>query len=822
MAKTKETKKSISESQVKMTKTDAEQLLLGKLSRYFGITFHEATKEQIYKAVVLAVRDILLEKRKKYHDKVKKEQGKRVYYMCMEFLLGRSLKNNVYNLGIEEELNSVLKDNGFDIEDLYELEPDAGLGNGGLGRLAACYMDGLASGGYPAMGYSIRYEYGLFKQKIVDGWQMELPDIWLPGGEGWLLQRLDKTFKVKFDGKIIENWTEQGMKVEQVDCVEVEAVPYDMMISGKDSEAISVLRLWAARSATKFDMNSFSQGNYMESMKHSSEAELISKVLYPSDNHFEGKSLRLKQQYFLVSASLQNILAEHFHRYRTYDNLQDKIVIHINDTHPALCVPELMRLLMDEHGFTWDRAWDVVTKTICYTNHTVMPEALEKWNEDLIQRRLPRIYTILREINERFCADLWRAYPGDWDKIEKMSIFSHGQIRMANLSVIASFKVNGVSALHSGIIADSTFKEMNEFYPGKFTNVTNGIAHRRWLCQSNKELTAFLKELIGDGFVNHGYELEKLLKYAGDKQVLETLTKIKQTKKEQFANYLLKTRDIKIDPTTMFDVQAKRLHEYKRQLLNAMNIISIYNDLKENPDLDIQPKTFIFAAKAAPGYYFAKQIIKLICYLAKDIDNNPNEKIRSKLKVVYLEDYNVSLAERLMPSAEVSEQISTAGKEASGTGNMKFMINGALTIGTLDGANVEMRESVGDENIFIFGMRSDEVDKCWQSGYNATEFYNNNVRLQKVIEALKRGFNGESFAFIADYLLTGQPVADPYMCMADFNDYVAKRTYMESVYQDKNAWAEKSLKNIAGAGIFAADRAIKEYADNIWKLKSIK
>ena len=806
----------------RMTVKEAQEILTGKLSRYFGVSFQEANNEQIYKATVMTVRDILLEKRRRFHDKVKKEQGKRVYYLCMEFLLGRSLKNNVYNLNLEDALSEVLKQKGLTLDDLYECEPDAGLGNGGLGRLAACFMDALASGDYPAMGYSIRYEYGLFKQKIVDGWQMELPDVWLPGGEVWLTQRLDKTVKVKFDGRILENWTENGMKVQQVDCTEIEAVPYDMMISGKDSEAISVLRLWAARSIHNFDMNSFSQGNYMQSLKENNEAELLGKVLYPSDNHFEGKSLRLKQQYFLVSASLQNILSDHFNRYKTYDNLPDKAAIHINDTHPALCIPELMRLLMDEHGYTWDDAWSIVTRTVAYTNHTVMPEALETWNEDLLQRRLPRIHAILREINERFCAEMWNRYPGSWDKIEKMSIFSHGQVRMANLSVIASHKVNGVSGLHSDIIKTNVFKDFNDAYPQKFTNVTNGIAHRRWLCQSNPELTSLISSLIGDGFIKDGARLTELNKFVDDKKVQEELLKIKRLKKVQFSNYLNKKQGFVINPDTMFDVQAKRLHEYKRQLLNALNVISIYNELKENPDLPMLPKTFIFAAKAAPGYYLAKEIIKLICFISKDIENNPNPKIREKLKVVYIEDYNVTMAEKLMPSAEVSEQISTAGKEASGTGNMKFMINGALTIGTLDGANVEMSESVGLDNIFIFGLKASEVDDLWAQGYNASEYYNNNKRLQKVIDALKVGFNGQSFSMIADYLLTSNRVADPYMCMADFNDYQTTRHEMEKQYLDKALWAKKSLINIANAGRFAADRAIKEYADNIWNLKKIK
>ena len=805
-----------------ITPKETKDAITGKLSRYFGIALKDATLEQIYKAVVMTVRDILLEKRNSYHHKMKAAKGKRVYYLCMEFLLGRSLKNNVYNLGIEDQINKALKSRGVKLEDLYELEPDAGLGNGGLGRLAACFMDALASGNYPAMGYSIRYEYGLFKQKIVEGWQTELPDIWLPGGEVWLTQRADMAIKVKFDGKILEEWTEHGMKIRHVDCKEVEAMPYDMMISGKNSEAVSVLRLWAARSVRNFDMKSFSEGDYFLCMQEDNEAELISKVLYPSDNHSEGKSLRLKQQYFLVSASLQNILNEHLRRYGDLRTLPERAAIHINDTHPALCIPELMRLLMDEHGFSWDDAWDIVIKTVAYTNHTVLSEALEKWNQDLVERRLPRIYRIIQEINERFCADMWNLFPGDWNKIERMSILSHGQVRMANLSVIGSHSVNGVSALHSDIIKNSIFKDFNDAYPERFTNVTNGIAYRRWLCQSNKELTSLLTDCIGDGFITDASLLADFKKFENDESVLKRLAEIKRIKKGQLVDLLHKKEGIVVSPDSLFDVQAKRLHEYKRQLLNAMHIIYLYNSLKENPDLDVIPKTFIFGAKAAPGYYMAKRIIKLLCSISEDLRKNPNPKIREKLSVVYIEDYNVTMSETLMPASEISEQISTAGKEASGTGNMKFMINGALTIGTLDGANVEMREQVGDDNIFIFGMNAKEVEWLWRHGYDATTFYNNNVVLQKIIASLKAGFNGQTFEDIASYLLTNSPIADPYMCMADFSDYVRIHEKADATYKDLLKWQKMSLNNIAGAGVFAADRSIKEYAERIWGLKTIK
>ncbi|MBQ7164455.1 MAG: glycogen/starch/alpha-glucan family phosphorylase, partial [Clostridia bacterium] len=632
----------------------AKTLIEGKLSRYFGVSAHEADREQMYKAVVMSVRDILLEKRNKYHHTVKEGKAKKVYYLCMEFLLGRSLKNNVFNLGIEKSMNEALSSFGYTLEDLYEEEPDAGLGNGGLGRLAACFMDALASGDYPAMGFSIRYEYGLFKQKIVDGWQMELPDIWLPGGEVWLTQRADKIYTVKFDGHVKEVWENGGMRVEYFDYQEIDAMPYDMMISGYGSEAVSVLRLWRAQNRNKFDMRSFSQGDYMRSMQADNEAELISKVLYPSDNHFEGKSLRLKQQYFLVSASLQNIINDHIKRYGSLDSLPDKAAIHINDTHPALAVPELMRLLIDEHGYPWDYAWDIVTRTIAYTNHTVMSEALECWNEDLIERRLPRIYSIIKEINRRYCADMWNRYPGDWNKIERMSVMSHGQIRMANLSVIGSHKVNGVSALHSDIIKNSIFKDFYDVSPEKFTNVTNGIAYRRWLCQSNPELTELISSCIGDGFLKDAEKLSDFAAFANDESVLKRMAEIKALKKRQFADYVFRRSGEKIDPDTLFDVQAKRLHEYKRQLLNAMNIISRYAELKDNPSAPVKPKTFIFAAKAAPGYFMAKEIIKLICFISEDLKKHP--AIREKLNVVYLEDYGVTMAEKLMPATEISEQ----------------------------------------------------------------------------------------------------------------------------------------------------------------------
>ncbi len=802
------------------TCADAKELIKGKLSRYFGVTPSEARKEQLYKAVVMSIRDIMLEKRHKFHLTTKANKAKRVYYLCMEFLMGRSLKNSVFNLGLKDAYAEALKEYDVTLEDLYELEPDAGLGNGGLGRLAACFLDGLATCDYPAMGFSIRYDYGLFKQKIVDGWQTEIPDVWLPGGEVWLTQRSDKIFTVKFDGYVEEKWTEHGLETIYRDPKEIQAVAYDMMVSGYDSKAVSVLRLWKARSVQNFDMKLFSQGDYDSVIKNESEADLISKVLYPADNHAEGKSLRLKQQYFLVSASLQNILADHKRRYGSLKLLPKMASIHLNDTHPALAIPELMRLLIDENAMSWDEAWNITTSVCAYTNHTVLAEALETWPEDLIARRLPRIYGILKEINRRFCEDLWTRFPGDWDKISRMSIMSYNIVKMANLSVYGSHHVNGVSGLHSEIIKESIFKDFYDYTPEKFTNVTNGIAHRRWLNQSNPELCALLNDCIGEGYAKDASKLAAFKKFENDESVLKRLEEIKMLKKQQFAEFAKKKQGVIINPNTIFDVQAKRLHEYKRQLLNVLHIITDYIALKENPDMPMQPKTYIFAAKAAAGYYMAKKIIKLICFLAEDIRKNP--KIAEKLNVVYMEDYNVTMSESLMPASEISEQISLAGKEASGTGNMKFMINGALTIGTLDGANVEMSEKVGLDNIYIFGLKSNEVSEIWRNGYSASVYYNNDPTLRKVVEALIIGFNGESFADIANYLLTGSPVADPYMCMADYQSYLATQAELSTLYAtDKKAWNQKSLRNIAAAGYFAADRSVQEYAENIWKLRAL-
>ena len=742
-----------------LNKTQVKENIETKLSRYFGCTPEEASKDQMYKAVAMTIRDMLSSKRNDFKHEVNKAGAKRVYYMSMEFLLGRSLKTNLGNLGLSEEYRAALKDYGVELDDLYSCEPDAGLGNGGLGRLAACFMDSLASLDYPATGFSICYEYGFFKQKIVDGIQVELPDVWLPGGEVWLVPRTDRIYHVKMGGRVHEEWRDGHMQVVYEDCEEIEAVPYDMMISGGDSKAVSQLRLWKARDIRNFNMSLFTQGQYARAVEESTNAETISRVLYPSDNHIEGKLLRLSQQYFMVSASCQSIIRDHMAVYGRIDNLADKVAIHINDTHPALCVPELMRILVDEYFLDWDQAWSIVTKVCSYTNHTVMPEALETWNEDIFRLKLPRIYTIIKEINERFCREAWNVFPGNWNKISKMSIIGYGQVRMANLCVVGSHAVNGVSKLHSDILTKSVFHDFYAMYPEKFGNVTNGIAHRRWLCYSNPGLAGLLDETIGKGYRHNPIELNNFAKFADDAEVLERVRAIKHQNKINFSNLLHQKTGKLIDTHSVFDVQIKRLHEYKRQLLNVLNIIGLYLDIKDNPNADFQPISFLFGAKAAPGYYHAKRIINLIYCLGKEIENDP--VANKKLAVAFLEDYNVSMAEALVPAAEISEQISMAGKEASGTGCMKLMMNGAMTIGTLDGANIEMLAEAGKDNMYIFGLTSAEVEDIWRRGYNSNDFYAGNLRLQRIVNALKTGFAGESFADIANYLTAGPGITDP-------------------------------------------------------------
>ncbi len=814
-------KTEIKSSSKKFTKAELSASLSDKLSRVFGTTAAEATADQIYKATLISIRDILAQKRTEFKKNVTAQQGKKLYYVCMEFLIGKSLKNNLCNLGIEDQYRQILSELGYDLDWLYAHETDAALGNGGLGRLAACFMDALTTLDYSATGFSLLYEYGLFRQKIIDGEQIEMPDTWMPTGESWLVPRTDKACTVRFGGHVTESWNNGKCDIIHTDYTEVRAVPYDLLISGADSEAVNSLRLWKATSASgQFNMNLFSQGDYIKAMEENTQAEIISKVLYPSDNHEEGKLLRLSQQYFLVCASLQSIIADHLRTYGNLANFADKVAIHINDTHPALVVPELMRILLDTYSYSWEDAWDIVTKTVSYTNHTVLPEALETWNEDLFKYKLPRIYMIISEINRRFCADLWNIYPGDWNRITDMSILSHGRVKMANLSVLGSHTVNGVSKLHSDILTQTIFSNFYHHTPEKFTNVTNGVAHRRWLCASNPGLAKLLSETIGDAYRKEPEKIADLAKFANDSSVLEQIGKIKYENKVRFTNHIKARNGVTLDPNTLFDVQIKRMHEYKRQLLNTLRIIELYSELLEDPDKDILPQTFIFGAKAAPGYYMAKELIRLICSISAEIEKHP--KIREKIRVLFAEDYNVSLAEVLIPSAEVSEQISLAGKEASGTGNMKLMYNGALTIGTLDGANVEINEALGGENVYIFGLTTPEVDDLWKRGYRSYEYYVNSERIRRAVDMLKKGFNGNDFTMIFNYLLTGPGVPDPYMCLADFDSYFNTHEKICRDYTDKTLWNRMSLLNTASAGIFSADRSIRDYADGIWNIKPIK
>ncbi|MBQ5321503.1 MAG: glycogen/starch/alpha-glucan phosphorylase [Oscillospiraceae bacterium] len=792
------------------TKNEIIKNIEEKLKKETQKSLSDASNNEIYRALSAYVNELLAAKRETYEGRHESRGTKRIYYISMEFLMGRSLKTNLFNLGLADEAAAALKEKGINLSDIYEEEPDAGLGNGGLGRLAACFLDAMATTDSLSMGYSICYEYGIFKQRIVDGWQAELPDNWLPGGDVWLNKKTDKIIPVHFEGEIEEIWDNGYHMINHKGGTVVDAVPYDMYVSGYDSDSVSVLRLWRAQSHG-FDMELFNKGDYINAVSKQSEAEAISKVLYPNDNHQAGKELRLRQQYFMSAASVGDIVNKHMEVYGTLDNLSEKVAIHINDTHPTLAIPELMRVLFDDCGYSWDKAYRIVNETFAYTNHTVMKEALECWDEELFKRVLPRIYQIVREINAR-TFDAVTSMTGDWGKAERMAIIWGHSIRMANLCCHASHSVNGVSKLHSEIIKDEVFRDFYSVYPEKFGNVTNGIAYRRWLLQSNKGLSNLLSECIGDGFKKDASALENFRKFENDKSVLKRLSEIKLENKKRFADHVFKIKGVSIDPNTIFDVQVKRLHEYKRQQLNALNIISLYGKLLENPDLDIQPRTYIFGAKAAPGYYMAKQIIKLLCFISKDLENHP--KIREKLNVVFIEDYNVTMSELLMPASEISEQISLAGTEASGTGNMKFMINGAVTLGTMDGANIEIYNNVGNDNIFIFGMKADEVNSLRAAGYSPRYIYENNADVKAAIDLLDRGFAGEKFYDIVNMLKN----TDYYMTLADFDSYAAASRKTGEIYKDKQAFAKMSLNNIAGAGYFSADRAIMDYRKNIWHL----
>ena len=800
---------------MKYTKREFEKLLKDKLMSECNVTIDAASADQIYRCLAMITRQIMSDRQKQFQSKVLGEGKKQVYYLCMEFLMGRSLRTSLFNLGLNEVAESVLADADVKIDTIYEQEPDAGLGNGGLGRLAACYLDGMATDGIPGTGYSILYEYGIFKQKIVDGWQQETADNWLPGGQVWIKSHPDQAQEIRFDGQAIETWEGGFHHVKYENYNSVIAVPNDMYVAGYGSNGVSKLRLWQAK-APSFDMSSFNAGNYNTAISQSASAELISKILYPNDNHTEGKILRLRQQYFFSAASIADILQNHLNQYGTLDNLADKVAIQLNDTHPTVAIPEMMRILLDECSYEWDAAFDICRKVFAYTNHTVMSEALEKWNADIFRNTLPRIWQIVCEMDRRCRADLAKAFPGDQGKIDYMAIIGDNQVRTANICAYTCHAINGVSKLHSEIIKDSVFHDYFLYKPQAFKNVTNGIAYRRWLLCSNPGLTHLLEETIGDGFKTDASELKKLEKFVDDKAVQAAAAKVKRENKANFANYLQKATGQVIDPDSIFDCQVKRMHEYKRQHLNALNIAAEYLYLKNNPNAEFTPKTYIFGAKAAPGYYMAKQMIRMICKLGKLIDEDP--AVRGKLRIVYLEDYCVSLSERLMPASEVSEQISLAGTEASGTGNMKFMLNGAITLGTLDGANVEIADAAGHENEIIFGMLTPEVNALKGMGYHPNAFINGDNTAMAVLNFLEKGWNGENFSEVTSNLRN----SDPYMVMADFKDYRRAQHDLQELYRDKQKWNHMSLKNISNAGIFSADRSIMDYARDIWGATPVK
>ena len=796
-------------------KETLKEAIVQKLRLNYGCTEKQATDGEMMKACAMVLRDIMAERGVQTRENTTREEKRKVHYLSLEFLMGRSLMKNAFNLELLGALNEAIDELGFKAADIFEMEPDAGLGNGGLGRLAACYLDSMTTLEIPAAGYSICYELGIFKQKIVEGQQVELPDDWMQLGDAWLLPKLQEAEEVHFGGTVRTRWDNGHLMVVHEDYTRVLAVPCDMEIAGYDTDHVNTLRLWQARSPKPIDMKLFSQGQYLQASEERAMADAISQVLYPEDNHYEGKSLRLKQQYFFVSATMQSITRKHIEVYGTLKNFHEKNVIQINDTHPTLVIPELMRILVDDAGMSWDEAWNITTHCVAYTNHTVLAEALEVWPQQLFETLLPRIWQILQEISRRWQLKVEEFYH-DPAKTAKLAIIWDGGVRMANLCIAGSMAVNGVSALHSEILRKDLFKDACQMQPDKFKNVTNGIDHRRWVSQINPGLDSLIRDLTGgDGYLTHPMELKKLEQYVGDTSVLARLDDIKKANKQAFADFAKKQQGVALNTDAIFDVQVKRLHEYKRQLLNVLQIIYLYQRLQDDPDLSIPPQTFLFGAKAAPGYAVAKRIIHLINSLADQVNSDP--LCRDRLQVVFLENYRVSLAEMLMPASEVSQQISTAGKEASGTGNMKFMINGALTVGTLDGANVEMHELLGDENMFLFGLKADEVEHLRHT-YDPQLLYQRDPVLRRAVDTLKTGFrDGVTYEDIWQRLLadTDGP-ADQYMVLADFAAYCDAESRMRHTYEDRNRWNAMSLTNIARSGVFAADRAIAQYADTIW------
>ncbi|MBE6939335.1 MAG: glycogen/starch/alpha-glucan phosphorylase [Ruminococcaceae bacterium] len=797
------------------SKETLKEAIVQKLRLNYGCTEQQATDAEMMKACALVLRDIMAEREVQTKERTDAKEKRQVHYLSLEFLIGRSLMKNAYNLGLLDPLQEAVRELGFQPADVFDMEPDAGLGNGGLGRLAACYLDGMTTLEIPATGYSICYELGIFRQKIVEGQQVELPDDWTNLGDAWLMPKPQEAEEVHFGGTVRTRWDNGHLMVVHEDYTRVLAVPCDMMVAGYDTDHVNVLRLWEAKSPKPIDMQLFRQGQYLKASEERAMADVISKILYPEDNHYEGKSLRLKQQYFFVSATVQSITRRHLETYGTLSNFHEKNVIQINDTHPTLVIPELMRILIDDAGLSWEEAWHITSHSVAYTNHTVLAEALECWPQSLFETLLPRVWQIITEIARR-----WQIrvddYYHDPAKTEKLAIIWDGGVRMANLCIAGGMAVNGVSALHSDILRKDVFRDACGMEPAKFKNVTNGVDHRRWLSQINPGLDSLICDLVGTDYLLHPAQLKQLEKHADDKAVLARMEEIKIRNKQAFAKWIKRQQGTVLNTDGIFDVQVKRLHEYKRQLLNALHIIYLYQQLKDNPNMEMQPQVFLFGAKAAPGYAVAKRIIQLINSLANAINRDPICK--GKLQVVFLENYRVSMAEMLMPASEVSQQISTAGKEASGTGNMKFMMNGALTVGTLDGANVEMHEVLGDENMFLFGLNAEEAAQLSRNNYDPQLLCSRDPALRRVLEQLRTGFgDGISYEDLYQRLVYGVNCpADQYLLLADFASYCAAEHRMTQTYGDREKWNRMSLLNVARSGIFASDRSVADYAETIW------
>ncbi len=813
-------------TEMKVQKEKIKSSISGKLRRYYGKTVENATPDQIYKACAFTVRDEIMEKWAESRELLEKGHKKELYYLSFEFLMGRALGNNILNIMQTDVYRETLAEMGIDLSAVEEVENDAGLGNGGLGRLAACFLDSLSTLELPAFGCGIRYEYGLFKQKIIDGYQIEMPDPWLEDGNVWEIERPEDSVEVHYNGTIEEYHEDGRMKFRHVGYNTVIGEPYDMPISGYDSKLVNTLRLWRARSPQIINMSEFNRGDYTMAVKDKELAEVVSQVLYPEDNHYEGKLLRLKQQYFFVSATIQWILAKQKRRGHSLYDLPKYVQIHINDTHPTIAIPEMMRILVDEENFGWDEAWDIVGKIFAYTNHTIMSEALEKWPMSMVESLLPRVAMIIKEIDRRQRELLQGRFGNDTGKIEYMSVISNGQVNMANLCLTACHSVNGVAALHTEILKNETFKDYYILSPEKFKNVTNGVTPRRWLLKANPELAKLITGAIGDGWIKNAEKLEGLTKFADDSAFRESFAKIKQANKVHLAEYIKEHNGIIVDPESLFDVQIKRLHEYKRQLMKAMHIIYRYKMITENPSqASMLPETFIFGAKAAPGYHTAKLIIKLINNIADVVNNDPRTK--DILKVVFIENYSVSIAEKIVAAANLSQQISTASKEASGTGNMKLMLNGALTIGTMDGANVEIAERVGLDNIYIFGLSSQDVLNIYASGHSGSpEVYSQNMVIKGIVDSFIDGTftpdNQNLFRELYHDLVFGKTgFADPYLLLRDFESYLDAGHRMAKDFQNPDVWNKKAIINVSKAGFFSSDRSIMDYNKNIWNLEKI-